>query len=164
MVLTQPSRGLDALMLWSSTASACLPSLHRNRGGATSVVTSTTTSTDPYISFESAPTLKPMLAKMRPTSPRGNMPKPIVHLSPREPRAPRAAAIFVMIAMAESNSAIPKTRRSAMARTSVVIPMFKKKIGTKICAIDETSRSTRSCAAMRRSARPATNAPIIGAR
>ena len=145
-------------------ASACLPSLHRSKGGATSVVTSTTTSTEPYNSFDRAPTLKPMLAKMRPTSPRGNIPKPIVHLSPREPKAPRAAAIFVTIAMTESSSAIPTTRGSAMARISVVIPMFKKKIGTKIWAIDATSRSTRSCAAMRRSARPATKAPMIGAR
>ncbi len=81
---------------------------------------------------------------MRPTSPRGNIPKPIVNLSPREPIAPNAAAILATIATAESINATPITRVSAIARMLVEIPMFKKKIGTNIWAIDVTSRSTRS--------------------
>ena len=49
------------------------------------VVTSTTTSSAPYRSVSSTPLARPMLAKIRPTSPRGIMPRPISSLSARVP-------------------------------------------------------------------------------
>ena len=47
---------------------------------------------------------------------------------------------------------------------SVVMPMYRKKTGINIWPREATSRSTRSLVLMRRSASPATKAPIIGAR
>ena len=48
----------------------------RRRGGAMSVVTRTTATRAPYRSSSSTPLASPMLAKIRPTSPRGSMPEP----------------------------------------------------------------------------------------
>ena len=160
---TQPFAGRSACSA-SSTTTDSLPSLQRRSGGARSVVSRTTNRIDPYISSFNAPTFRPMVAKMSPTSPRGNMPKPITSLSLFVPSAPSAAAILPMMATAESRSAMAITRISNIAERSVVIPMYKKKTGTKILPSEATSRSTRSCALIRRSARPATNAPMIGAR
>ena len=87
------------------------------------VVTRTTTRIDPYSSSSKAPTLRPIVAKMRPTSPRGSMPKPITHLSLVVPIAPRADSNLPMIARTDSKSAIASTRPSNIAVTSVLMPM-----------------------------------------
>ena len=128
------------------------------------MVSKTTNKIDPYSSSFNAPTFNPIVAKMSPTSPRGNIPKPMTSLSLFVPSAPTAAATFPMIATAESTSAIASTRASNIAWMSVVIPMYKKKTGINIWPSDATSRSTRSFALILRSASRATNAPMIGAR
>ena len=96
------------------------------------MVSRTTNKIDPYNSSLSAPTFRPIVAKMSPTSPRGNIPNPMTNLSLFVPNAPTAAAILPMMATAERASAIAITRASNMACMSVVIPMYKKNTGTNI--------------------------------
>ena len=92
------------------------------------------------------------------------MPNPITSLSVLVPKAPAAETILPIIAATLSTAAMPKTLGLAILAKSVLIPMFKKKIGMNTWLIDATSRSTRSCAPIRRSEKPATKAPMIGAR
>ena len=65
----------------------------------TTVVISTTSSRAPYSSSSSTPWASPMLAKIRPTSPRGIIPKPISRRSAAVPAAPYAETILPAMAI-----------------------------------------------------------------
>ena len=70
-----------------------------------------------------------MDAKINPTSPRGNMPNPITSLSVLVPSAPAAETILPTIAATLSTAAMPNTFGLVMLARSVLIPIFRKKIG-----------------------------------
>ena len=59
---------------------------------------------------------------------------------------------------------MPSTFQSAMAWMSASMPICRKKTGTSRWPIGARSLRMRSAELVRASARPATNAPMIGAR
>ena len=76
-----------------TSARRCRAIRQRSSGGVITVVISTTSSRAPYSSSSSTPWARPMLAKIRPTSPRGIIPMPISSRSLGVParRTPRRA-------------------------------------------------------------------------
>ncbi|CAB4598002.1 unannotated protein [freshwater metagenome] len=75
---------------------------------------------------------KPIVAKIKPTSPRGNIPTPIANLSALTPNAPIEETSLPKIATALNAAAMPRTFALAILEISVLIPMLRKKIGMKI--------------------------------
>ncbi len=106
----------------------------------------------------------PIVAKIKPTSPRGIMPRPINKRSDPERPAPRPAVTLVTTAITMRIAATPRTDGRNIEPMSVSMPICRKKTGTNTDASAETSRATRSWPGERPTAVPATKAPMIGAR
>ena len=104
-----------------------------------------------------------MVAKMRPTSPRGSMPRPISHLSLRLPNAPKAATSLPMTATTRRIVASFSTGTEKKAPTSASMPICRKNTGMNRCPTGASSRLMRGAALTRLRAIPATKAPTIGA-
>ena len=142
----QPSTGSGIASPSSADESvpAVRPIRSRSSGGVITVVTSTTTSSAPYRSLSSTPLVRPMLAKINPTSPRGIMPSPISSLSVRVPNAPNAAATLPRMPITVSTAASPSTLGFIIAPMSALMPICTKNTGIKMLPMAPKSRVIRS--------------------
>ena len=107
-----------------------------NSGGVTSVVTATITTTAEYTmssTTRSPPmcSVRPMLAKMRPTSPRGIMPSPIASRSAPLSSTPSEQACLPTTAASVSTAANPSTPGWPNTARSTPMPMSTKNTGTR---------------------------------
>ena len=135
----------------------------RRSVGAASVVSSMTMRSAAYTSDPKTSFWRPIVAKIRPTSPRGSMPRPISSLSPGRLPTPTAATILPTTATTSSAAAMPSTFGWANSVTSASTPMRKKNTGMKIAPTERSSLPTRCPVGERLRQMPATNAPMIGA-
>ncbi len=109
------------------------------------------------------PSARPIEAKIRPTSPRGIMPRPTSSRSELTPLAPTPATTLPTTATAMSAAAMPMTDARPNCATSVWMPISRKNTGMNRWPTGVSSRWMCDAGRLRPSARPATNAPMIGA-
>ena len=142
----QPPTGSSVTSGTSASARAAPPVsiLQRSKGGVMMVVRRTINNTTAYSSSSKTPMETPIVAKIRPTSPRGIMPIPMSSLSVFVPRAPTAANTLPRIAITVRIPATIKTCAEKNFVTSVSIPICMKNTGMKMLPRTEKSRATRS--------------------
>ena len=86
-----------------------------------------------------------MLAKIRPTSPRGIIPMPMRRRSLRVPIAPYAESSLPTMAMASSTDASSSTLGCSIAARSALTPMSTKNTGMSTPPTLLRSPAMRSC-------------------
>ena len=128
-----------------------------------SVVARTTSSNAAYWSRSRIASRSPIVAKIKPTSPRGIMPRPMRRLSPGDPAAPTAAMTFPARATASRPAPMASTDGSKNDSTLASMPIWRKNTGMKRWPTGASSRVMRSETVLRDNDSPATNAPTIGA-
>ena len=137
----------------------------RSNGGVPTVVASTTRISAPYTSCPNTPSRRPSVAKISPTSPRGIMPMPTSSRSPGLPNIPAAATSLPSDGDGEQRG------RDAEHLPVAPSPRCRRRCrsGGRTPARAGARSAPARCGSdpadvVRASARPATNAPMIGAR
>ena len=118
--------------------------------GSSRVVASTTSSNAAYRFSPRIPSFSPIVAKIRPTSPRGIMPRPISHLSPGDPNTPTDGhELPDARRRPAARPAMPSTSGLTKDSTSASMPIPRKKTGMNRWPTGASSRWMRSFAELR---------------